>query len=178
MTAPELPAVPEPLQQGTGLEGVASQQQLHDLATAFVLDVAGSVPLLLVLEDLHWSDPASLELLRYLARQIADARVLLVASYRDDEITRRDRLFQLLPSLVRESNASRVELTPLDASALGSLIGSRYALDEDGHARLLVYLIEMSDGNPLFVHELLRGLEHDGVLLRSPDDRLESGNHR
>ncbi len=63
-------------------------------------------------EDLHWSDTASLDALRFLARNLTGTTlVLLAVTYRDDELTRRHELFQLLPVLVRETGASRVDVT-------------------------------------------------------------------
>ena len=68
---------------------------------------------MVVLEDLHWSDAASLDLLRPVARRIKDPPVLLVATYRSDELTRRHPLYQILPMLIRESGARRIDLQRL-----------------------------------------------------------------
>ena len=159
-----LPPMPEQFQEGRGLEGIDSQDQLFDLAIEFLLNIAAALPLLLVLEDLHWSDAASLDLLRVVARRIENHRILILASYRDDEIISGDRLFELLPALVRESQATRIGLPPLDRAAVLALIDHRYELGAADVLRLATHVAERADGNPLFTEEILQGLEDSGVL--------------
>ncbi|CAN5641674.1 hypothetical protein BH23CHL2_BH23CHL2_21940 [soil metagenome] len=105
-----LPELPEQLREGTALASVRSQTELFELVSGFFATVSTHRPLVLVLEDLHWSDPASLELLRYLGRSLGDSSILIMITYRDDELTRHHPLFQLLPVLVRETGAARIEL--------------------------------------------------------------------
>ena len=64
-------------------------------------------PLLVLFEDLHWADHGSRDFLRFLARQLADRRILVAATYRSDELHRRHPLYTLLPVLVRESGVER-----------------------------------------------------------------------
>ncbi len=119
---------------------------------------------MLVLDDLHWFDQASLDFFRFLARQVANQRILLVATYRSDELHRRHPLAPLLPLLVREAGAERVEVQPLGRSGHRALIRVRYALPSAGEERLEQYLGERAEGNPLYAGELLRTLEDEGVL--------------
>jgi DNA-binding CsgD family transcriptional regulator len=172
-----LPPLPDTLQLSelSGLLG--SQSALFEEVTTFFASLALMTPVLLVLEDLHWADEASLDLLRHLARQAAGLPLLLTVTYRDDEITRQHPLYQLMPSLVRESGAQRVDLHRLDADAIRELIGQRYQLDPDDEDRLAAYLQDRAEGNPFFAGELLRSLEEEGYLaltdnrwhLRDPD---------
>ena len=83
---PGLPALPEELRAGTGVGNLRSQAALFDLAADFLARASAARPLVLLLEDMHWGDQASLDLLRTLARQVGEWRVLLVATYRDDEL--------------------------------------------------------------------------------------------
>ena len=172
----DLPLLPAPLREGTGsMEGIPSQAALFDLVASFLAEVADRKPLVLLLEDLHWSDAESLALLRYVSRSLSGHRIIIVATYRDDEITRRHRLAQLLPRLVRESRAERVSLHQLDSAAIRELIQDRYALDEDDEERLKAYLEERSEGNPLYVEELLFTLESEETLTQSSDDGWSLG---
>ena len=155
-------------------EQVGSQQALFEEAARFLRAVASQRPVVTILEDLHWSDPATLEALRYLARALADAAVLLVSSYRDDELTRRHELYQLMPILIRESRAERIYLNRLDEEAAGRLIRDRYELSADDIRRLTSYIQERSEGNPFSAEELLRGLEDEGTL-RSLDGGAQLG---
>ena len=164
------PKLPSWFVDAEAMEKVGSQTALFEETGQFFSAVAVRQPLVIVLEDLHWSDGASLDALRYLSRQLADAPILTVATYRDDEITRRHTLFKLLPALVRESDAERVELQGFDEAAINELVGERYRLSSEDQDRLIVYLHKRSDGNPLFATELLRALEHDAVLSEHDDD--------
>src|SRR5215212_1069784 len=70
--------------------------------------VAREQPVVVVLEDMHWADPASLDLLRVLTRRPAALSLLVIVTYRIDELTRRHPLYQLIPVLVREAGAERI----------------------------------------------------------------------
>ena len=141
---PPLPAAltdagdPEP-----GGEAALFHQVLDILAA-----VAATQSAVVVLEDLHWADPASLDLLRFVARQVAALPLLLVATYRADELTRRHPLAHLLPALVRESPAERLDLRRLDETALRSLVADRYPLPAEAESRLVAYLQHSAEGNP------------------------------
>ncbi|MGH9173073.1 MAG: ATP-binding protein, partial [Vicinamibacterales bacterium] len=138
-----------------GLSQVARFEQIDH----FFAEVSEQQPLVMLLEDLHWADDASLDLLRYIARQTSDRRLLLVATYRDDEPARQRPLYPLLPVLVRESRAARIDLRRLGAAAIRDLVGERYGLDDEDQRRLVAYLERRSEGNPLYIDELLRTLE-------------------
>lgn len=104
---------------------VGSQPALFRGAMAFIATFAAHTPTLLLLDDLHWADPASLDLLRFLARSLTRLPLLLVATYRADELTRHHALYQLLPTLVRESSATRFDLRPFEFDDLRALIPRR-----------------------------------------------------
>src|SRR5207237_196100 len=78
----------------------------------YLAALAARQPLVLLLEDLHWADPASLDLLRGLARSLATLPVLLLATYRPEDLTRHHPLYVLLPALVREARPLRLDLHP------------------------------------------------------------------
>ena len=130
----------------------------------YLAALAARHPLVLLLEDLHWADPASLDLLRLLARGSADLPVLLLATYRADEVTPSHPLAALPPILVREVRAVRLDLRPLAPAAIGTLVALRYALRVMDHAHLVGYLVRRTEGNALFLGELLRTLEAAGSL--------------
>src|SRR5207248_1640082 len=123
----------------------------------------------------HWADPASLDLLRFLARQTAAPPALLLATYRADELARRHPLYRLLPTLVREGRAARVDLRPLeDEAAVRALVAARYALAGAGEAALLDaverateahLLAETPDGGLRFAHALIREALYQGLTL-------------
>jgi DNA-binding CsgD family transcriptional regulator len=135
-------------------------RQAFDILSA----VAATRPVVVVLEDLHWTDPASLDLLRFVARRLTNLPLLLVATYRVDELTRRHPLARLLPTLVREAPTARLDLRRLDEAALGALVTSRYPLPDEERVRLIAYLGAAAQGNPFYLQEVLRNLEEERVL--------------
>ncbi len=161
-----LPPLPTFVFDADELTKVGSQETLFADVADFLASVAREFRLMLVLDDLHWFDQASLDFFRYLARQVASQRILLVATYRSDELHRRHPLYTLLPLLVREAGAERVEVRPLTETGHRALIQSRYHLAELDEARLERYLEEHAEGNPLYAGELLRTLEEEGILTR------------
>jgi hypothetical protein len=165
-----LPPAPSFVFDAEELSRIGSQETLFATVADFLQSVATQQPLMLVLDDLHWFDQASLDFVRFLARQIGSQRILLVATYRSDELHRRHRLYDLLPLLVREASAERLDVGRLAATGYHALIASRYALDDRDQERLAVYLTAHAEGNPLYAGELLRTLEHDEVVQQQGDD--------
>ena len=164
----ELPALPDQLQVGGGMAGIDSQAALFDLVGRFLGGVAAVQPLVILLEDLHWSDPASLDLLRYLARTLGDDSALLIATYRDDEITREHPLFALLPALVREGRAQRLELQRIEPEAVRAIVRQRYRLGSEDETRLLGYLDDLAEGIPSSSTSCSTRSKGSGYLCLSP----------
>ena len=163
----DLPRVPAFFSDGEALAAIQSQALLFEQTGRFFAEIAQSLPLVIVVEDLHWSDPGSVDFLRYLARQVPDHRLLLLVTYRPDELQRQHPLNVTIPLLVREARAHRVDLQPLNQEGHRALIQSRYVLSPRDHTRLEAYLHARAEGNPLFAGEILRALEEDETL--SPD---------
>jgi DNA-binding CsgD family transcriptional regulator len=149
-----------PALSSSALDGVANQAEFFDLVQVFLQDVSKRQPTLVVLEDVHWADPASLELLRHIAPRMGHDRLLLMVTYRVDELTRQHPFYRYLPALVREAEGLRLDLRRLRDRDLEVLVTTRYGLAADDRVRLVEYLTRHSDGNPFFAMELLRTLEH------------------
>ncbi len=160
----DLPAPPPALDDASTLTDVGSQTVLFDAVRTFLVSMAAEKPLVVLLEDLHWADHASLDLLRYLARHLRDQQQLLIATYREDELTRRHPLSVLLPRMTREAQATRLHLRPLGDRAIRDLVTERYRLPASDTQRLVTHLAENSEGNPFFVQTLLTSLEDEGIL--------------
>jgi DNA-binding CsgD family transcriptional regulator/tetratricopeptide (TPR) repeat protein len=110
-------------------------------------------PLVLVLEDMHWADRSTRAFAAFLARSLIGERVLVLLSYRSDELHRKHPLRPLLAELVRLEIARLIELEPFDrdelAEALADILGEPPAED------LIDRLLMRTDGNALYVEELL-----------------------
>jgi DNA-binding CsgD family transcriptional regulator len=161
-----LPLPPAIAQRDGDVESVGEESLAADLRR-FLAAVATRRPLVLILEDLHWSDPASLDLLRRLGRDADRLPLLLVVTYRGDDVARQHPLYATLPVLVRETIATRLELRPLGDGDVRALVGARYGLPNPDLHRLVEYLQARAEGNPFFVGELLRTLEDERVLRRA-----------
>ncbi len=110
---------------------------------------------MLVIEDVHWADDATLDALRYLVRRIAGLPAVLVLTYRDDELDREHALHGLLGQASRSDRVRHLPLRRLSADAVRRLSAGS-TLDAAG-------LYALTSGNPFFVHELLAGGHGDRV---------------
>lgn len=104
-------------------------------------------PTLLVFEDVHWADEATLDLLRFLGRRIARTSALLVLTYRDDELGPRHPLRLLLGDLTAPNYTRRIAVAPLSEAAARTLVGER-RID-------VAALHRQTGGNPFFISEVL-----------------------
>jgi DNA-binding CsgD family transcriptional regulator/tetratricopeptide (TPR) repeat protein len=149
---------------GVDLMPAESQTEVFAAFTARISDVSARGPCLIVLEDLHWADTASIELLRYIGRRIRTLPVLLIGTFREDEPGATFPLFRLLPDLVRETAAQRLQLRRLSRADVRALVDQDYALVDPDAEQLTDYLHQRAEGNPFFTGELLRDLEGGGLL--------------
>jgi DNA-binding CsgD family transcriptional regulator len=157
------PKLPYALETGR-IEEIESQASLFADVRSFFVSLSAVSPVLVVLEDVHWADPASLELLRYLGTGLASHAVLLVVTYRRDELTRTHPFYQQFPALIRESGGRRLDLHPLDTTDLRTLVTTQFPMQSSEGDRLVSYLEQHADGNPFFTVELLRTLAETGLL--------------
>ncbi len=132
---------------------------------AFFRALSATRPVVLLLDDLHWAEPASLELLRALAREAQTMPLLVVATYRPEAASSQSPLSALLPTLVREAHPARLDLSPLSADDIRTLVTARYALPGADTERLTRDLAQRSEGNAFFLGELIRALEEQGGLV-------------
>ena len=167
----ELRALPDPSPtlRAVAIPSIArssSQQALFARMRGYLAALARERPLAVLLDDLHWADAASLDLLRFIARQAPASRTLLLVTYRSDEVARGDPLYSLLPALVREAGAERLDLRPLTDADVRALLDQTYHLPAADSDCLTAYLQERAEGNPFFLGELLRTL-HESILVRT-----------
>lgn len=126
-------------------ELVARAARPHEVVGALLRELRRQVPTVLVLEDVHWADEATLDVMTMLATRIGSAPALVLASYRDDELDRAERLRFVLGELVRRPGRLKVE--PLSRAAVAAL-AEPHGVDAE-------QLYRRTGGNPLFVVEVL-----------------------
>ncbi len=131
----------------------AERSRLYELALGLFRRMAALHPAVLVLEDLHWIDPASADLLAMLGANLRRAGLLVIGTYRSDEVTRDHPLHGTVLELERSGRAERIELAGLTrdevAAQVAGILGIRPATGQVGS------LFDRSEGNPFFVEELV-----------------------
>ncbi len=134
--------------------------------------VSAREPVMVVLDDLHWADTASLQVLRHVIASSTPTRLTLAITYRDTDLGRGDALTQLLADLHREANVTRLALHGLEDTDILDLLAAAagHDLDDDG-VGLAHTLRRETDGNPFFTGELLRHLGESGGIVLNDDGR-------
>ena len=135
----------------------APRARMFDLARAVVAGQAARRPLLVVVEDVHWVDAATRDLLVFLLATAVEGRWGLVVTFRGDEVTRHPVGADLVAQLGREAGVQRLVVSPLDRPALDELVDQLAPEVLDGPAR--DRLARRSGGVPLLVEELVAAMQ-------------------
>lgn len=168
-----LPLVPElrrrlPELSAPGASAVEAERwRIFEAIDAFLAGASRGVPVVVLLDDLHWADPPSLALLRHLARSARPAALLMLGTYRETDLARTHPLAEALADLRREPHVTRVLLRGLDHADLGALVAAR-AQHEAPEAFVRALHAE-TEGNPFFAQEVIRHLVESGALRREGD---------
>lgn len=148
---------------GTGTEAGRPDEsgtaRLFELTARLLERVSCERTVVLVLEDLHWSEASTRHLLAYLLRTLRRGRLLLIATYRSDDVHRRHPLRPFLAELDRTRTVQRLELTRFNRSEVGRQMAG--ILAEEPAPALVDRVFERSDGNAFFVEELAASLSDD-----------------
>jgi DNA-binding CsgD family transcriptional regulator/tetratricopeptide (TPR) repeat protein len=137
---------------GNDLPGIA-RQQLFGAVLGLLAELAEVRPVLLVLEDLHWADESSRDLVTFLSRVLHREQLAVVVTYRTDDLHRRHPLRRVVHELLRLPNVTSVDLGPIDSSAMAEHLTTmaREPLD----AATLGQMITRAEGNVYHAEELL-----------------------
>ena len=145
---------------------------MFDSIATFLKTASQKRPLVLVLDDLHWADQPSLLLLQFVARELGGARLLIVGTYRDVELNRQHPLAETLGELTRERLFQRVPLRGLSQNDVARFI--EMATGVTPVQGLIDAVYTQTEGNPLFVTEVVRLLVQEGELGGHPPEERES----
>src|SRR5215218_4079514 len=163
-----LPALGEP---ASGPAGEAAQARLFELLLGLLGRLGEQAAVVLVVEDLHWADRSTRQLLAFLVRNLRAERLLVVVTYRSDE-PHPDRLGPYLAELDRGGRVERLELTRLDRAATVAQLTA--ILDAVPAADLVETVFVRSEGNPFFTEELLAAVRAgSGALPATSRDLLQ-----
>ena len=156
-----LPGLPPPLD----LPPAQARRQLFNCYRDFIARVAREQPLLLVLEDLHWSADSTLSLLDHLMQRLSDLPLLLVGTYRDAGLNVTGGLAKTLEDLLRGRLATQVSLKGLPRDEVAAMLKSLSGKSPPDAVVSQIYA--ETEGNPFFVEELFRHLEEENRLYDS-----------
>ena len=163
---PELASLFAELPPLEPLDPEQERRRLFHAVAETVATLARMQPVLLAIEDIHWGDTASLELLRHLARRISAQQVVLALSYRTDEVT--PPFERWLAELDRTRLATDLTLPPLSEAELSTMLAAIF--DGAAPAGAFVPTIHaLTEGNPFFVEEVLKALVNAGDVERRAD---------
>jgi class 3 adenylate cyclase/RecA/RadA recombinase len=160
---PELRRVYDDIPPPLELPPEQERLYLFNSVREFVERVSRAVPLLLVLDDLHWADDATLLLMQHIAQQQHEMAVLTVATYRDVELDAARPLAQTLESLLRSRLAHRIALKPLPQAGVEAML--RALTGQPPPPALVDAIYAETEGNPFFVEEVFQHLSERGKLL-------------
>ena len=162
---PELRSIfPDTLPRPT-LDPEQERRRLFHSFTDAVAALSAVQPLLLVLEDVHWSDDATLDLVLHLARRITPQPVALLLTFRSDEVG--PRLARLLADLDRARCAAELTLRPFSTTEVSAMLRAIFGEHVAFGPAFVEGLHGLTEGNPFFVEEMLKAMLVDGDLART-----------
>src|SRR3954454_20451509 len=150
--ADRLPGLPEPLRAEPDTE----RYRLFEAVAGVLAGIASGAPTVLLLDDLHWADKPTVLLLLHAVRSAGSSRLLVVGSYRENEIGRDHPLTPALAAVHREAAYERLALTGLRESEVAEQAGQRHG------ERFVKTLHRETEGNPFFIEEILRNVPEMG----------------
>lgn len=153
---PELSLLIPSIQPSPPLDPEAEKHRVFESLARFGASLAATRPLLIILEDLHWSDEQSLELLHFFIRRIAALPILLIGTLRTEELS--PRLTHHLAKLNRDRLLTEIQLTPLvrqDVAQMAqAILHTEHPIADDW----LDTFMPLTEGNPFFIEEILKSL--------------------
>src|SRR5262249_26042955 len=154
-----LPDLPEP----AALQPDEERVRLLDAVVQFLIALATRAPLVLVLDDLHWADGATVALLRHVARFAPRHGLLLLGTYGDVEVSPQHPLADALGALPRDTTYEHLALGGLNRTEVGELLEA--VADEKVADTLVSAMSAETSGNPFFIREVLLHLVEEGKIV-------------
>ena len=147
-----------------------AQVRLFELVLGVLDRLARIGPVVLVIEDVQWADRSTQDLLAFLARNLREERVLLIATVRTDEVDPRGTFLAFLAELERGERVDRIDLARLDRDELARLLADELGHEPDAHT--VDTILERTDGNPFYAEQVVaasRETGGDGIPARLRD---------
>ena len=166
---PELSQKLRSISQSLPISPEQEQNRLFEAVSQFVTNISRETPLLVVLDDLQWTDPSSLLLLHYLARDVYRSPLLLLGAYRSTDIDSKHPLSPVLTELNRERLLQSVSLKRMSLNEISEMV--RQILEQDDvPAEFCKMVYEKTRGNPFFAEEVIKSLKEEEVIYREENE--------
>jgi predicted ATPase len=159
---PELALLIPQIQPSTSLDPLAEKYRLFETFARLGSSLSASNPVLFILEDLHWGDALSLELVQYFIRRVHNQSFMFVGTCRSEEFS--PQLSHLLSELNRERLVQEIALKPLSRDEIEQLTRALLKTQRGIPARFVDTFLTLTDGNPFFVEETLKKLTEEGPI--------------
>jgi len=156
----KFPDIPEPV----SVDPDEERFRLFQGVTSFLRSAASLSPMLLVLDSLQWADRSSLLLLRHLSRRLEGTRIVIAATYREEELDTRHPLAEVLAEMSKERAVQRLALRGLSRQEVEEQLAALAAAQPERAVVDAVY--RETAGNPFFVAEVFRHLTEEGKVVR------------
>ncbi len=145
---------------------IQAKLRLFEAILLLLRDSAQQRGLLLILEDLHWADPATRELIDYATRRLRSTKVLVLATYRTDELHRKHALLPTIQGWRRSGQAHLIEIGPLRPQGVKDMVMAIFD-EPDLSDEFRDFMHQRSEGNPFVLEELLRDAIDRGDIYRT-----------
>jgi tetratricopeptide (TPR) repeat protein len=165
---PELRQKLSAIPQSFPISPEQEQNRLFEAVSQFITNISKEAPLLVVLDDLQWTDPSSLLLLHYLARGTHRTPLLLLGAYRSTDIDAKHPLTPVLTELNRERLLQSVSLKRMSMNDVSEMI-KQLLKQDDVPAEFCRLVYEKTRGNPFFAEEVVNSLREEEVIYREKD---------
>ena len=153
------------------LDPAQARLRLFDAVASLLVQLAEPRPLLLILEDLHWAGESTLELLEFITRRAAGAALLILGTYRDEEVRRRHPLSMLRRSLKASGLVEHLPLGRLSRASVETMLGGVSSGAGAPGPGLADWLFHESEGHPLFIQVLWQQFQAEGLAEISGSNR-------
>jgi tetratricopeptide (TPR) repeat protein len=160
---PELSQKLRTMPQSFPISPEQEQNRLFEAVSQFITNISREAPLLVVLDDLQWTDPSSLLLLHYLARGVQKTPLLLLGAYRSTDVDDKHPLTPVLAELNRERLPQEIQLKRMSLRDVSEMI-KNILEQEDVPEEFCKLVYDKTRGNPFFAEEVVKSLKEEGII--------------
>lgn len=169
---PELSHI-EGIQPLSGFDPKTQKIKLYESISEWLKEISLEKQFVIFIDDLHWSDLASLELLNYLIRELNDSSIMILGSFRDDEVQSNNPIWQT----IEEELTTLLKLSPFSEAHMAELI-QKMLVNVDLDSEFVKFLFGATSGNAFFITEIMRYLVEESLISRTGNQWIIPDNYQ